>query len=217
MRRAFWIVAAGLLLTGGAIAQSQYFKDVITAAPTATTPCSSSDYVPVIQGGITKKIQCSLLGGTGFTDQSANTVLAGPATGANAFPTFRALVDADIPNNITISGYLPTTGGAMTGALTTVALNMTVAATKTSDATLDASAQMWPCDASSGMVVLTVPAGSGIPYREYDVVKTDPSTNVCRIAMTGSDRLEGASTVDLTLENQVITFRHAGSTKWYIR
>ncbi len=29
--------------------------------------------------------------------QAANRVLAGPATGANAAPTFRALVTADIP------------------------------------------------------------------------------------------------------------------------
>lgn len=36
--------------------------------------------------------------------QIANTILAGPATGANATPTFRALVDADIPNDITIAG-----------------------------------------------------------------------------------------------------------------
>ena len=31
--------------------------------------------------------------------ESANTIFAGPASGAAAIPTFRALVSADIPNN----------------------------------------------------------------------------------------------------------------------
>jgi hypothetical protein len=34
-----------------------------------------------------------------FGTQAANTVLAGPTSGANATPTFRGLVSADIPNN----------------------------------------------------------------------------------------------------------------------
>lgn len=36
----------------------------------------------------------------GLDPQAANTVFAGPATGANADPTMRALVDADIPSGI---------------------------------------------------------------------------------------------------------------------
>lgn len=37
-----------------------------------------------------------------LTTQVANTIFAGPTTGADATPTFRALVDADIPNTITV-------------------------------------------------------------------------------------------------------------------
>lgn len=37
---------------------------------------------------------------TAFPNQDANTVFSGPATGAAASPTFRALVDADIPRAI---------------------------------------------------------------------------------------------------------------------
>ncbi len=36
--------------------------------------------------------------------QAANTLWAGPGAGANATPTFRALVDADVPDTITIDG-----------------------------------------------------------------------------------------------------------------
>lgn len=36
--------------------------------------------------------------GGGFSDQAANRIFAGPSSGANAQPAFRALVTADIPN-----------------------------------------------------------------------------------------------------------------------
>lgn len=37
-----------------------------------------------------------------ISNQSANLVYAGPTTGADAAPTFRALVDADVPDDITV-------------------------------------------------------------------------------------------------------------------
>jgi len=42
-------------------------------------------------------------GGTNVATSTANTVFAGPASGAAAAPAFRALVDDDIPNDITIT------------------------------------------------------------------------------------------------------------------
>ncbi|MDD5005099.1 MAG: polymorphic toxin-type HINT domain-containing protein [Candidatus Omnitrophica bacterium] len=50
--------------------------------------------------------------------QTANYVYAGPASGAAAQPTFRALVDDDIINTITASNYLPLAGGTLTGTAT---------------------------------------------------------------------------------------------------
>ena len=47
------------------------------------------------------------LGGT----QNANKILAGPSTGADAIPTFRALVAADIP---TLTGYITTSSTGQT-------------------------------------------------------------------------------------------------------
>jgi diaminopimelate epimerase len=47
--------------------------------------------------------------GLGWNNQVANLFFGGPSTGGPAAPTFRALTDADIPDNITASGYSPTT------------------------------------------------------------------------------------------------------------
>jgi len=47
--------------------------------------------------------------------QTANYVWAGPTTGAAATPTFRALVEADLPN--LSATYLPTTGGTISSNL----------------------------------------------------------------------------------------------------
>ncbi len=49
-----------------------------------------------------------------WTTQAINLIFAGPASGGNAVPTFRSLVDNDIPDNITASSYLPLAGGTMT-------------------------------------------------------------------------------------------------------
>lgn len=43
-------------------------------------------------------------GSASFPNQSANLVFAGPTSGGAAAPTFRALVDDDIPDDITIDG-----------------------------------------------------------------------------------------------------------------
>ena len=68
-----------------------------------------SAYVPIpAAGGVTSFTGDSVVynnaASTGAVSlsliaQTKNTVLAGPTTGANATPTFRALVSADIPNN----------------------------------------------------------------------------------------------------------------------
>jgi len=51
-----------------------------------------------------------------WNSTGANTVLAGPISGTGT-PSFRTLTDADIPDNITASNYLPLSGGTMTGVI----------------------------------------------------------------------------------------------------
>lgn len=61
---------------------------------------------------------------TSWVSQAQNSILGGPASGSGA-PTFRTLVDGDIPNTITASNYLPLAGGTLTGKLNTVASSTT--------------------------------------------------------------------------------------------
>lgn len=51
-----------------------------------------------------------------WNQQGANTVLAGPLAGSGT-PSFRTLTDADIPDNITATNYLPLAGGTMFGTI----------------------------------------------------------------------------------------------------
>lgn len=59
---------------------------------------TGAEYFPLTQGGVTKRAGVGLLfNGADASVQDANTVLAGPTSGADAAPTFRALVSADFP------------------------------------------------------------------------------------------------------------------------
>jgi len=52
----------------------------------------------------------------GLDTQIANRVLAGPTSGDPAVPTVRALVDADVPDTITVSAYVPKAPACLTAA-----------------------------------------------------------------------------------------------------
>jgi hypothetical protein len=102
----------------GACPENQFeIADNRNAAPTCAQP-SFSNLSGVasdaqIPDSITRDNEVPASG----TTQSANTVFAGPSTGAPAAPTFRTLTDADIPDNITASNYVIKSGDTMTGTL----------------------------------------------------------------------------------------------------
>lgn len=91
-----------------AIADADVPNDItVTLAATATAlaanpaDCASG----TVAIGITANgtATCATIDAVGFADQAANRVLAGPSTGADDAPTFRALVDADVPDTITLT------------------------------------------------------------------------------------------------------------------
>jgi hypothetical protein len=82
------------------------------------------------------------LSGSNFANESANTFLAGPTSGAAAQPTFRAITNADLPATAPTTGGLTLTGTPVAGQLmypTTSNNTMALAkadATSTSPSTL---------------------------------------------------------------------------------
>lgn len=84
---------ANVTLVGEATTQTLSAK-TLTAPTIADYTNAQHDHADADGGG--------QLTGAAFTTQTANTIFAGPTTGAAATPTFRALVLADVPNLIAI-------------------------------------------------------------------------------------------------------------------
>jgi len=97
-------ITKSILFAGLSTITDSYYR-IIAEAGTANLDASGSDFIQISgDGGILQTYGFSV-GGAGslsviFVNQSANRVLAGPVSGGAAYPTFRALVNNDMP-----SGY----------------------------------------------------------------------------------------------------------------
>ena len=102
-------------------------------------------------------------------NQSANTVFAGPSSGSATAPTFRSLVNADIP--------LP--------AQTTKTTNYSMTP---ADATVF-------CDTSGGAFTVTLPNPSLVPGKILRIIDTTGSFNINNLTLArfGSEKIEGLS------------------------
>ena len=97
--------------------------------------------------------------------QSANQVFAGPTTGASATPTFRTLVDADIPNTITIDLAATATALATPRAINGTNFDgtapITITANLPANPTACASGEYVSDIAADGTLTCSTPAGGG--------------------------------------------------------
>lgn len=83
------------------------------AAPTVDSTHSGSAHHDAVTLAADADVLLSLTGqAIGFDTQTANFVLAGPASGGAADPTFRALVAADIPARTVVLTFIIDGGGA---------------------------------------------------------------------------------------------------------
>lgn len=122
-----------------------------------------------------------------LSTQSANTVLAGPASGSAATPAFRALGTLDTPIPVTSK---TTTYGATTA---------------------DGLIQ---CSGTSFTVTLPAAATPGV---KLIIKKTDSSlTNIFTISRAGSDTIDGATTVTLNTQYESYTLLSDGGTNWSV-
>jgi len=88
-------------------------------------------------------------------------------------------------------------------------------ATKTSSYTITGNDAIIFANASSGNVTITLPVASGLTgYRCY-VKRIDGSANTCSVARSGSDTIDGQTSVSLDLQYTSLTLASDGSA-WYI-
>jgi hypothetical protein len=110
-------------------------------------------------------------------------------------------------NNLTAPLPWNCTGGVSVNAGGTISASTTI----------DATAQLWLCNALTANVTLTVPSGSSLPGHLFQIKKTDASGHTCTVQMSGSDTLDGVSTYVLSAANQAVTFANSGgSMNWYV-
>ncbi len=70
-------------------------------------------------------------------------------------------------------------------------------------------------DSTAGAIVLTLPpaATEGVLYH---IKKVDSSPNTVAIATSGSDKIDGDSSVGATTQYESVTMISDGTTNWYI-
>jgi len=92
----------------------------------------------------------------------------------------------------------------------------TAIATKTANYTATDTDSVLICDASSGALTVTLPSASGIAGRQYTIKRINTGTNVVTIAAASGETIDGAASVDLGSQYDVITVVSDGSNWWMV-
>lgn len=74
----------------------------------------------------------------------------------------------------------------------------------------------YPCDATSGNIVATLPAAASVYSKKYVVKKIDSSANTITVTASGSDTIDGAGTKVLSKQWDTCTIASDGVSNWYI-
>lgn len=87
--------------------------------------------------------------------------------------------------------------------------------TKTSNYTIGATDTVIFANATSGNVTITLPVASGVSGYRFYVKRIDNSGNTCAVARSGSDTIDGQTSVNLDAQYTSLTLVSDG-TAWYI-
>ena len=172
-----------------------YFNgSLLQSSASSGTVTSVALTVPAILSVAGSPITSSGTLAVSLATQSANTVFAGPTTGGAATPTFRAIVDADVPNNITIDGTN----------------NVTWASVNKSGSSLADLATRSASDLSSGTLPdarfpSTLPATSGVNLTALNATNLASGTvGAARMPALTGDITSSSGTVSTTLANTAV-------------
>lgn len=129
----------------------------------------------------------------GYGKETANTLLAGPTSGAAAFPAFRALVAADMPASV----------------------NVTTVNFAASPYTILSTDSYLLCDCSGGNIVLNAPTASAIGRRIVIETKGS-STNTATFTPNGADTIILQSNLGTQGEQTATVYVADGGTNWNV-
>jgi hypothetical protein len=87
--------------------------------------------------------------------------------------------------------------------------------TKTSNYTITGTDVVIFANANSGAVAITLPTASSVSGYRFIVKRTDASANGCTVIRSGSDTIDGATSLSLDLQYTAVTVVSNGSN-WYI-
>jgi len=87
--------------------------------------------------------------------------------------------------------------------------------TKTSNYTIGGTDTVIFANASSGNVTITLPVASGLAGYRFFVKRIDGSANTCSVARSGSDTIDGLTSLDIHQQYSSIAVVSDGSA-WYI-
>ena len=88
-------------------------------------------------------------------------------------------------------------------------------ASKTANYTITGTDTVIFADATSGNVVITLPVASGLSGYRFYVKRIDSASNTCSVARSGSDTIDGQTSISLDLQYTSLTLVSNG-TNWYI-
>lgn len=131
-----------------------------------------------------------------LASQTANTIFAGPGSGVAATPTFRALVDLDVPDTITIDGTNNVTWASVNKAGSSLANLATKSATDLTSGTLPDARFPATLPVASGVNLTALNAtnlGSGtVPAARMPALTGDITTSAGAVATTLANTGVGA-------------------------
>ncbi|HZI93231.1 MAG TPA: hypothetical protein VFE84_03235 [Patescibacteria group bacterium] len=142
--------------------------------------------------------------------QAANQILSGPPTGADDVPTFRGLVDADIPDDITINGTSNVTWASVNKAGSSLA----DLATKDASVLSGLLALVRITDTGTAGQPLQSSGGAGPQYAALNLstaTNTSGTLPAARMPAITGDATSSAGTVALTLANSGVAAATYGS------
>lgn len=185
--RAGTATAAPLTLTSGV--------SLTAAAAGALEFTTDTLYFTITTGTVRKKVAIydDAVGATGdlhYRDSSGNFVRLGIGSSGQ---------------QLRVSSGLPAWGGG-SGFAT---------ATKTTSYTVSGSDTVIFANATSGTVAITLPAASGLAGYRFYIKRIDNSVNGCTVIRSGTDTIDGQTSVSFDLQYTSMTVVSDGSL-WYI-